>query len=311
VLKEGEPWQLDEGGQVAVLGGGLMGHALAAIFLARGYPVTCLEPDDATRATLAQRVERVVAQLASSVTAGQLHPVSAPSDVSPDTCLVIEAVPEVLELKQDLIAHVATACPRAVLATNTSVFRVGDVAQRVSEPSRVVGTHWWNPPHLIPLVEVVEGTQTNDEIVKGMMNLLVSLGKTPVHVRRDTPGFIGNRLQHALWREAMALVEEGVCDARDVDLVVRNSIGLKLSAIGPLENADYVGLDLTRAIHEYVFPALSTAQQPLAILEQAVRDGHLGAKTGQGLLTWPEGARDATSQRLGERVALLTALLEV
>jgi 3-hydroxybutyryl-CoA dehydrogenase len=310
VLNEGERWQLEEGDQVAVLGGGLMGHALAAIFLSRGYLVTGVESDDTSRAALASRVDKVVAQLPRSATTGALHVVAAPSELGPDTRLVIEAVPEVLELKRDLMSHVAAACPLAVLATNTSVFRVGDVAERVADRSRVVGTHWWNPPHLIPLVEVVEGAETSAAVVEGMMRLLTSLGKSPVHVRRDTPGFIGNRLQHALWREAMALVQEGVCDAHDVDVVVRTSIGLKLSAVGPLENADYVGLDLTRAIHEYVFPALSTAQQPLDILEEAVARGHLGAKTRRGLLTWPEGAREATSRRLDERVRLLTSLLE-
>lgn len=308
MLSDVERWRLPEGGRVAVLGGGLMGHALAAIFVANGYQVTCIEPDDATRATLDDRVGAVVAQLALSTATGSLRSASAPRDLDSEICLVIEAVSEVLELKQSLLSVVATACPQAVLATNSSVYRVGDVGERVDDRTRVIGTHWWNPPHLIPLVEVIEGEHTSAGVLDGVMSLLTSLGKTPVHVRRDTPGFIGNRLQHALWREAMALVQEGVCDAGDVDLVVRNSIGLKLSEVGPLENADYVGLDLTRAIHEYVFPALSTAQHPLPILEEALASGYLGAKSGRGLMSWPEGAREATSRRLDARVRLLTSL---
>jgi 3-hydroxybutyryl-CoA dehydrogenase len=310
VLNESDRWQLPEGGRVAVLGAGLMGHAIAAIFVAHGYDVTCLEPDALTRESLNERVDSVIAQLhLVAGTTRTVGAVSEPSELDPATLLVVEAVPEQLALKQNLLARVAGYCPQAVLATNSSVYRVGDVGELVDGRSRVVGTHWWNPPHLIPLVEVIQGAYTDPDIVKSMMALLRTLGKTPVHVKKDTPGFIGNRLQHALWREAMALIQEGICDVTAVDLVVRNSIGLRLSEVGPIENADYVGLDLTRAIHEYVFPALSTAQKPLPILEEAVAAGHLGAKTGRGLLEWPEGAREATGRRLADRVQLLTSLI--
>jgi 3-hydroxybutyryl-CoA dehydrogenase len=311
VLNESDRWRLPEGGRVAILGAGLMGHAIAAIFVTNGYDVTCLDPDAPTRDSLAKRVDTVVAQLPSAAKMGSLRAVSESSELNPTTLLVVEAAPENLVLKQDLLSRIARCCPDAVLATNTSVYRVGDVGALVDDRSRVIGTHWWNPPHLIPLVEVIQGPETNPAIVAGVMELLRSLGKTPVHVRKDTPGFIGNRLQHALWREAMALVQEGICDATAVDLVVRNSIGLRLSEVGPIENADYVGLDLTRAIHEYVFPALSTAQKPLPILEEAVAAGHLGAKTGRGLLEWPEGAREATGRRLSARVKLLASLIGI
>lgn len=311
-MLSGGRWQLPPDGEVAVLGAGLMGHAIAAIFVANGFNVTCLEPDSRTRDTLHERVETVISEIASpGEIKGTIRVAGAASELDPATQLVLEAAPEQLALKQVLLAQIADLCTDAVLATNTSVFRVADVGAQVGDKSRVVGTHWWNPPHLIPLVEVIEGPETNPEIVGGIMALLTSLGKTAVHVKKDTPGFIGNRLQHALWREAMALIQEGVCDATAVDLVVRNSIGLRLSEVGPIENADYVGLDLTRAIHEYVFPALSVAQKPLAILEDAVAAGHLGAKSGRGLLEWPEGAREDTARRLAARVQLLVSLINV
>jgi len=123
-----------------------------------------------------------------------------------------------------------------------------------------------------------------------------------VHVKKDKPGFIGNRLQHALWREAFALVDEGICDAQTVDFVARNTLGLKLGTLGPLENADYVGLDMTLAIHQHVFPALSLANQPFPILTQAVAEGRLGAKTGTGLLSWAPGDREKVAQRLNKYV---------
>ncbi len=134
-----------------------------------------------------------------------------------------------------------------------------------------MGTHWWNPPGLIPVVEVVRGRDTSDETMDRAESLLRSLGKLPVRVERDVPGFVGNRLQHALWREAIALVADGVCDAGTFDLVVRNTIGLRLAAMGPLENADYVGLDLTLAIHEAVLPSLNADPGPSPLLPRAGR----------------------------------------
>jgi 3-hydroxybutyryl-CoA dehydrogenase len=177
----------------------------------------------------------------------------------------------------------------------------------MQDRTRAIGTHWWNPPHLVPIVEVVQGAETNDALVLWMMNLLHSLGKTPVHVRTDTPGFIGNRLQHALWREAFALLEEGVADAATIDLVVSQTIGLKLPALGPLENADYVGLDLILAIHEYVFPALSRATEPSRFLRDAVLQGRLGAKSGEGLFVWPDGQRERVVERLNKQLQRATS----
>jgi 3-hydroxybutyryl-CoA dehydrogenase len=162
---------------------------------------------------------------------------------------------------------------------------------------------------LIPVVEVIQGADTNPSVLACTIGLLKSVGKIPVHVRHDTPGFIGNRMQHALWREAMSLVQEGVCDAADVDTVVRNTIGLRLSAMGPLENADYVGLDLTESIHEYIFPSLSTAQRPLKVLDDFVASGNLGAKTGSGFFTWSEGRREEARRCLADRIQCVLAVM--
>lgn len=294
---------------MAVLGAGLMGHAIAAVFVARGYEVTCVEPDDEMRRSLASRMERVLGQLCDGDLAKQpVKVIEQASQLARSTPLIIEAAPEILELKQNLLREVSETCPSAVIATNSSVYRVSDVGALAQDRSRVLGMHWWNPPHLMPLVEVIPGADTNPIVAEGIIGLLASLGKTPVLVKKDTPGFIGNRLQHALWREAMALIQEGVCDAESVDVVARNTIGLRLSAIGPIENADYVGLDLTMSIHQYVFPVLSTAQQPLNVLREAVRAGKLGAKTGSGFLCWNEERREETRERIVERLRVLLAL---
>jgi 3-hydroxybutyryl-CoA dehydrogenase len=135
------------------------------------------------------------------------------------------------------------------------------------------------------------------------MELLARVGKLPVRVERDVPGFVGNRLQHALWREAIDLVATGVCDAETVDLVVRNTIGLRLAEMGPLENADYVGLDLTLAIHAGVLPSINRDPYPSPLLERLVSEGRLGAKSGQGFLAWPDGSREAAAARLSAHVS--------
>jgi 3-hydroxybutyryl-CoA dehydrogenase len=187
-----------------------------------------------------------------------------------------------------------------VLATNTSVMSVGEIGARAKRRERVLGTHWWNPPYLIPLVEVVRAQATAEEVVRRMMELLAEVGKTPVRVRRDVPGFVGNRLQHALWREAIAIVAAGICDAETVDTVVKQSFGRRLGVLGPLENADLVGLDLTLAIHEYVLPHLDRSPGPSPLLRDKVAHGHLGMKTGTGFHHWPPGTPDALRARLLE-----------
>jgi 3-hydroxybutyryl-CoA dehydrogenase len=289
--------------KVTIVGGGVMGHAIAAVFLAAGNSVAVYEENEAIRTKLRERVEgALVDWKGTGVAISRLEVVSSFDKFDQSTYLIVEAVPENLGLKQDLFQELEMAVPGAILATNSSVYRVGDVAKKMRYPSCAVGMHWWNPPHLIPVVEVIQGDATLPAVVEWTMGFLTACGKTPVHVRKDTPGFIGNRLQHALWREALALVEEGVADAKTVDLVVRNTIGLKLAVLGPIENADYVGLDMTRAIHEYVFPVLSRAQEPSPLLNAAIANGALGAKTGQGLLEWPEGRREDLAERLGRQV---------
>jgi 3-hydroxybutyryl-CoA dehydrogenase len=197
----------------------------------------------------------------------------------------------------------AIAPPDAVLASNTSVMKIADIATRARRRGRIVGAHWWNPPFLVPLVEVVQAAETEAATVDRTIALLRSLGKTPVHVRRDVAGFVGNRLQHALWREAFDLVDKGVCDAETVDTVIKAGFGRRLSVLGPIENADLVGLDLTLAIHEYVLPQLDPPSQPSSGLRERVARGELGMKTGAGFRSWSEHAAAEVRRRLLDRLA--------
>jgi 3-hydroxybutyryl-CoA dehydrogenase len=283
-------------GCVAVVGVGLMGRRIAGQFARGGYDVVITD----AKADVLAAAAREAAGIAQGN--GAVRADSSLDAAVENADLVIEAIAEDLRAKQELVARLSKLAPAAVLATNTSVLPVTAVAAGADEPGLVVGMHWWNPPDLIPIVEVVRGEQTDPAVIERVVAALSHLGKMPVRVNRDVPGFIGNRLQHALWREAIALIADGVCDAETVDLVVRNTIGLRLGAMGPIENADYVGLDLTLAIHEAVLPSLNRDPFPSPLLRQLAAYGNLGARTGRGFLDWPEGARERAAARLSAHI---------
>jgi len=295
--------------RAAVIGAGLMGRRIAGVLARTGLDLVLYDerPEilEAARSEAAELAGHGVGAGgvgAGGVGAGRVEIAATLAEAVSGADLVVEAVIEDLTVKQELFARLAALAPGATLATNTSVLPVSSIAAKVPDARNVIGTHWWNPPDLIPIVEVVPTPHTAPRTRERITALLTAAGKTPVLVRRDGAGFIGNRLQHALWREAIALVEEGVADAETVDLVVRDTIGLRLAAMGPLENADYVGLDLTLAIHEAVLPLLSRQAAPNRVLAELVGHGELGAKTGGGFLPWPPGRRDQTAARLAAHV---------
>ena len=270
-------------GSVAVVGAGLMGRRIAGVIARSGLPVVLTDSQPGVLDS-ALTEARSMAPKAHIVGEANLAAAVANAD------LVIEAIVEDLDAKRALFAAARAAAPDALLASNSSVIPISRITEGLAGADRTVGMHWWNPPDLIPVVEIVRGDHTSTESMDTAFEVLEFVGKIPVRVQRDVPGFVGNRLQHALWREAIDLVASGVCDAETVDLVVRNTIGLRLAAMGPIENADYVGLDLTLAIHEQVLP-------------HKVAVGELGAKTGQGFLAWPSGARDAAAARLAAHIS--------
>src|SRR3954452_2959356 len=285
-------------GRAAVIGGGLMGHGIAQVLALAGMDVVVHDPVPEALAAVPRRIAANLEALGIDARVNvHLEPDLQRAASGADW--VFEAAPENLELKQEIFERLDEAAPAdAILATNTSVLKVGDVTARAQRRGRTVGTHWWNPPFLVPLVEVVQGPESKPATVERTMSLLAGLGKTPVHVRRDVAGFIGNRLQHALWREAFDLVDKGVCDPETVDIVIKAGFGRRLPVLGPMENADLIGLDLTLAIHEYVLPELDPPSQPSPGLRERVERGELGMKTGSGLRAWSQ--RDATAVR--ERV---------
>jgi 3-hydroxybutyryl-CoA dehydrogenase len=208
-------------------------------------------------------------------------------------------VSEDLSLKQKLFAEIEQHVrPNTILASNTSVIPITAIMGGLIHRERAVGTHWWNPPYLVPLVEVIGTQWTSEHTIEWTMTLHRTAGKQPAHVKKDVPGFIGNRLQHALWREAVSLVERGICDAETVDTVIKAAFGRRLAVLGPLENADLVGTDLTLAIHKTVLPDIESRPGPSPYLEKLVADGKLGFKTGEGFRRWTQEDQAALRGRV-------------
>ena len=253
---------------ITVVGAGLMGHGIALVMARAGHDVVVTDPVDEALATLTRRVAESLQALGAGDDQAEavLGRIATDADLASAVSaadFVFEAAPEKLPLKRDLFEQMEAHAPaKAVLASNTSVIQISRIVEGRATAHRMLGTHWWNPPHMIPLVEVIRTGWTDEAAMDATMALLAEAGKTPVRVEKDVPGFIGNRMQHALWREAISLVENGICDAKAVDTVVKSCFGRRLAVLGPLENADLVGTDLTLDIHDTVLADLEDRKGP-------------------------------------------------
>jgi len=296
---------------VAVIGAGLMGHGIAQIFASKNYEVRLL---DITDEILVKAIRNIRSNLIMMVQSGlisddevdtiigKIRTTTRMNDMK-EAQLIIEAITENLRLKQNIFQELDNLClPDTILATNTSVIRVTEIAAKARYQERILGAHFWNPPYLIPLVEVVKGDSSSTEVVETIYHVLKNVGKHPVAVMKDVPGFIGNRLQHALWREAISIVANGIADAAAVDDVIKKGLGMRLPVLGPLENADMVGLDLTLAIHEYVLKHIDSFPGPSPLLREKVEKGELGFKTGNGFYKWSPEEMENSRKRLLEHL---------
>ena len=300
---------------IAVIGAGLMGHGIALTLARAGHSVIIYDPMSDARDSVHARIANSMdlMGLGTDETARAIAKICTKDTIASAVRradIVFEAAPEKLDLKQSIFAEIETHAPKTcILASNTSVMPITKIMSKLRHKSRALGTHWWNPPHMIPLVEVVNTEWTDPRIADQMMELLDSVGKTPVLVKKDVPGFIGNRLQHALWREAISLVANGICDAQAVDTVVKSSFGRRLSVLGPLENADLVGTDLTLDIHENVLFDLESEQKPSDYLQQLVDNGKLGMKSGEGFQAWTAAEAAEVRERVASHLKKLDGIL--
>ncbi len=283
------------GYSMAVIGAGRMGPGIAAAFAAGGC-ATLLVGRGTPQLERAHAVFREALTLLTRhdlLEAGRAREAEERFQVTTDLAriggsrIVIEATPEVLEGKQALFAELeGLVGPETVLASNTSGLPITQIASRTRTAHRVVGMKFVNPAHLIPLVEVVKGERTAEETLTFACTILRGIGKRPVVVRRDVPGFLTNRIQQAMRREAISLVARGIASAEDVDDVVRWGFGLRLLGAGTLETMDLVGLDQLLRIHEYILPDLDASPEPSPLLRELVARGETGARTGKGFFAW-------------------------
>jgi 3-hydroxybutyryl-CoA dehydrogenase len=286
--------------RIAVIGAGLMGHGIAQVFALAGHEVTIYDQVMASLNSVTDRIAANLKELGDDAKAiERVTPVANLATALRDADYVVEAVLEDLPLKQKLFAEIEKHVrPDTILASNTSVIPITKIMKGLKKRDRALGTHWWNPPFLVPLVEVIETQWTSAAAVDFTMKLHAAAGKKPAHVKKDVPGFIGNRLQHALWREAIALVEQGICDAETVDNVVKAAFGRRLAVLGPLENADMVGTDLTLAIHNFVLRDIDSRPGPSPYLKKLVKAGKLGFKSGEGFRKWSPAQQQALRSKV-------------
>jgi 3-hydroxybutyryl-CoA dehydrogenase len=296
--------------QITVVGAGLMGHGIAQLFAVCGHTVWLVDVNEDLLSSAKEQVGSNLRNMRDKgvelgLDIGQiLDHIYTSTDLDlacEGSAFVFEAVFEDLELKQELFARLDALCPPGtILCSNTSVISITEIAMKARHRERIVGTHFWNPAYLIPLVEVVQAEESADWCVSATYELLMRVGKHPVHVRKDVPGFVGNRLQHALWREAFAIIDEGICDPATVDEVIRFGFGLRLPILGPVETADMVGLDLALAIHNYILEHINADPTPSTTLQAKVKAGDLGFKSGKGFLEWSDNDIAESRQRLAD-----------
>lgn len=294
---------------VTVLGSGLMGNGLALVFAQDEETQVILrsrtmksDPLAGIRANLDHLIEKNA--MTAEKAGGILSRIAFTDDLEKslkDADFVIECVLEDMELKQNLFAEIEPLCKKTcILATNTSVMSISEIAAKVKDKGRFVGAHFWNPPYLIPLVEVVKGYETSEETMDITYDYLKKIGKKPVKCLKDVQGFIANRLQHAIWREALYIVEAGIADARTVDEALKYGPGLRYPVLGILEQADMIGLDLSLSIQSNIVQYLADNHEPSKLLRELVERGDLGFKTGKGYQTWTPEEMDTLRRTLSE-----------
>jgi 3-hydroxybutyryl-CoA dehydrogenase len=293
---------------IGICGVGQMGASAAVCFKRAGYRVLAWDHDPMALDALHTTADELEAWLdrhsdIQPHPGGEILTVASPEALDQEVDVLLDCIREEMDQKVSLLKQFPASRERqAIFLTTTSGLSITEMGRLSGCGELLVGTHFWNPPHLMPLVEVIRGGDTPEPVIDTVCQLVESIGKIPVRVKRDVPGFVGNRLLHALWREAISLVEQGVASPEDIDRVARLTFGLRLPAIGPLENMDLVGLDLIERIHQYLLDDLADNHAPSELLSENVRQGRLGMKSGQGFYDWSSRSGGALIERRDQQI---------
>jgi 3-hydroxybutyryl-CoA dehydrogenase len=288
--------------RVAIIGAGTMGSGMCQCFAQAGYEVALYSQGTERLERARARIQKSQALFVQEALISAEEAEAARARITPTTRLeealsgveyALEAVPENLELKQSLFRRMDGLCPPdTILTTNTSGLSIAAIASACRHPERVGGMHWANPPEIVPLVEVIRGETTSDNTMDVIYRVTERLGKVPVRVNKDVTGFASNRLQYALLREALHLVETGVVSVEDVDRTLKNGAGFRYPWLGPLETVDLGGAEVFHSVCQYLLPALSTMQSTPEFYDRLIAEGKWGLKTGEGFYRYEPGARD-------------------
>jgi 3-hydroxybutyryl-CoA dehydrogenase len=298
--------------KVAVVGAGLMGHGIAQVFAMAGYPVAIYDVDpqrarkaiDGIAANLKLFQEQgLISAADAEASLRRLRATDNAADAVGDADFVMEAVFEDLEVKREVFRKLDAVAPaRTIFASNTSGLDVNAMGPATERPDRVIVAHFSNPPHLIPVVEVVKGEQTSEDTLTLTVDLLRKVGKMPVVLRHHIPGFIWNRLQYAMFREAVGLVQRGAATPEDIDNVIKMGLGRRYTTIGPLETSDINGLDLFHKISKYLYQELDDSKGPHPVHSKLIEEGSIGVKSGRGFHDWSGGKAEAALRRRDEEL---------
>lgn len=298
-----------------------MGAGIALLFSIKGNPVTVVSRQG-KNSDIHDRVRKNLQILCDNdmIKAEEIEPAIANIELTDDfekgalsADLIIENIPEKLELKQDYFKRLDAICPESTIITsNTSVISITEIAKYCKHKERIMGTHFWNPAYLLPLVEVVCTEDVSQENVRKCCEIMSDAGKKPIVVKKDVPGFLANRMQVALIREALSIVQQGIADPADVDASIKYSFGLRLPVQAPFEVIDTVGADLAWNIHDYLFQYLEDTHRPLPILEEKIKNNELGFKTGGvGFQTWTPEEIEASRRNLNEGLIKVIKTLDL
>ena len=295
---------------IAVIGAGLMGHGIAQEFASAGYHVRLHDVTDEHLQTARTQIEKNLKVLAENAiieeenipsTLQRIQTATELATVAENADFVVEAVTENLPLKQQIFEELDTICPpHTILASNTTALMPSQIGVNAKRKDKILNTHYFNPPYLIPLVELIRSPDTSDETVSVAFELLTAIGKTPAIIEKEALGFVGPRLQAALIREAFAIVERGIASAETVDLVVRNSFGRRLSVAGPFEVFELAGWDLVLAAFEELYKDLNGSSDINPLLRQMVESGKFGVKSKEGFYEWTDEKVQALRDKMNQ-----------
>jgi 3-hydroxybutyryl-CoA dehydrogenase len=312
---------MNEKKRIAVLGAGVMGTGIGQTFAMKGHEVMMIYVyDDKLRAkpieTMTENLKilaenGVIEEAAIPEVIGRVRCTESLEEAAEFADVIFECIVENLAVKQDYFAKLDAMCKEStILATNTSAISVTEIAEKSIHKERIIGTHFWNPAYLVPLVEVIKTRYVAEDIVQETYDLLEKAGKCPVIVQKDVPGFLANRMQHALFREAISIVENEIATAEDVDKAIKYGFGMRLGVRAPMEVIDAGGTDLTYSIHEYLFPHIENSKEPSRLLKQKMEEGKLGFKSGEGFMKWSKEEIEKSQKDLLEGLIKVARALD-